>query len=121
MDTRAHAAWAARAHAAREQAARQDGRTASPVGLEQRPGLRDVAARWPQLSPGQARQLYDLVYRRVPEHLRPPVPPARRDQVPQSAPWSRVACGFPLLWAVQAEQRFARRSAVRTGTAAQAA
>jgi hypothetical protein len=121
METRSHAAPEARAHAAREQAAPPDGRTASPGGLERRPGLRCVAARWPQLSPGQARQLYDLVYRRVPEHLRPPVPPARPDQIQHSAPWSQVACGFPLLWAVQAEQCYARWSAARTAPATQAA
>jgi hypothetical protein len=86
--------------------------------VEQRPGLRSVAARWPQLSLGQARLLYDLVYGRAPEHLRPPVPPVRAGQIQSIVPWSRVACGFPLLWAVRAEQRYARQNAVRRATAA---
>jgi hypothetical protein len=92
---------------------------ATPHGdLERRPELHAVAARWPQLSPAQTRWLYDLVYRRAPEHLRLPVPPAQAGQGQRGAPWSRVACGFPLLWAVRAEQRHARRHAVRGATAA---
>jgi hypothetical protein len=89
--------------------------------MEQRPGLRSVAARWPQLSPEQARRLYDLVYRRAPVHLRPPMPPARAGRIQSIVPWSRVACGFPLLWAVRAELRYARRSAASREPAAQAA
>jgi hypothetical protein len=89
--------------------------------MEQRPGLRSVAARWPQLSPEQARRLYDLVYRRTPEYLSFPVPPAGPASIGRVAPWSRLACGFPLLWAVRAEQRYSRRSAARAAPAAQAA
>jgi hypothetical protein len=89
--------------------------------MEQRPGLHAVAARWPQLNPGQARWLYDLVYRRAAEHPRPPAPPARAGRLQSVAPWSRVACGFPLLWAVRAEQRYARRNAGRKAATSQAA
>jgi hypothetical protein len=116
MDTRAHEASLAHTHTQRGQAAPPDGRTASR-GREQRPGLRSVAARWPHLSPGQTRQLYDLVYGHAREQLGPPVPPARRGQGHQGAPWSRVACGFPLLWAVWAEQHFARRRAAQRAVA----
>jgi hypothetical protein len=67
MDTRAHEASLEHTHTHRGQAVPPDGRTASPGGREQRPGLRSVATRWPHLSAGQTRQLYDLVYGRAPE------------------------------------------------------
>jgi hypothetical protein len=89
--------------------------------MEQRPGLRSVAARWPQLSPVQTRWLYDLVYRRAPEHLSLPVPPAGPTPIGRGVSWSPLACGFPLLWAVRAEQRYARWSAASREPAAQAA
>jgi hypothetical protein len=121
MDTQSYEAPLDSAPTSRKQATPPDRRIDAPRDMEQRPGLRSVAVRWPQLSPAQTRQLYDLVYRRAPRHLRLPVPPARGGQIRRGAPWSRVACGFPLLWAVRAEQRYARRHATRKVPAAQAA
>jgi hypothetical protein len=120
METRSYEAPLERAHTSRERAV-PDGRSNAPRDMEQRPGLHAVAARWPQLSPAQTLQLYDLVYGRAAGHLRPPAPPARAGRLQSVALWSRVACGFPLLWAVRAEQRYARRSAASRAATAQAA
>jgi hypothetical protein len=116
MKTQSYEAALGRASAPRKQAA-PAGETAVPRGRGQRPGLRAVAARWPHLSPGQVRQLHDLVYRRTPEQLCPPVPAGGAGPLGRGAPCSRVACGFPLLWAVWAEQHYARRDVGRRAAA----
>jgi hypothetical protein len=83
------------------------------VGADQQHDLSAVAARWPQLSALQVRRLYDLVYGRADGRLHPPVAVsaagASRATRTRQPRWSPVSSGFPLMWAVRAEQQYARR------------
>jgi hypothetical protein len=94
--------------------------TTPNIGADPQQDLSAVAARWPQLSALQVRRLYDLVYGRSSGRLHPPAPCATRTRQPQ---WSPLSSGFPLMWAVRAEQQYARRLRAVAGeeTAQQAA
>jgi hypothetical protein len=103
--------------------------TSPNTGGDQQQELRAVAARWPQLSAQQVRRLYDLVYGGANGCLHPPVSlgatveanGVSRTTGTRRPGWSPVSSGFPLMWAVRAEQQYARRLTAVAEEAAQRA